>query len=78
MSITLEDLRPRPQPAGWRSEADDVIVMVSPTETPIEVAWFATANGHGTGFIGESIALPVDAASFRDALSRTLAGVDDS
>lgn len=74
VTITLKELRP--QPAVWRSDPDEVIVMVSPTEIPIEVTWFATAHGHGTAFIGEPIALPVDAASFQDALSRTLAGVD--
>ncbi|MGW4340796.1 hypothetical protein ACWEK5_49800 [Rhodococcus koreensis] len=74
VTITLKELRP--EPAVWRSEPDEVIVMVSPSETPIEVTWFATAHGHGTAFTGEPITLPVDAALFRDALSRTLAGVD--
>ena len=72
--ITLEELRPKP--AVWRSEPDEVIVMVPPTETPIDVTWFATAHGHGTAFLGDPIALPVVAASFRDALSRTLDGAD--
>lgn len=72
--ITLEELRPKP--AVWRSEPDEMIVMVPPTETPIDVTWFATAHGHGTAFLGDPIALPVVAASFRDALSRTLDGAD--
>ncbi|WP_305092767.1 hypothetical protein [Prescottella sp. R16] len=74
VTIGLEELRP--QPAAWRSNPDEVIVMVPRTDTPIEVTWFATAHGHGTAFRGEPIALPVDAASFRDALGRLINGED--